>query len=66
MSGNRCNHPPTTSLLIHVILPMMDIADTIWAFNTAGYRGTDLFNVLTEAALIVMNDFRDQELSSML
>ena len=65
MSGNRSNHPPTTSLLIHVILQMRDIANTIGAFSGAGYRGIDLFKVITEAALPVRNDFRDQELSSM-
>ena len=44
----------------------MGIANTIWAFSTVGHRGTDLINVLTEAALPVMNDFKDQELLGML
>ena len=45
---------------------MMGIANTNWAFSGAGYGGTDLFNVITEAALPAMNDFKDQELASML
>ena len=66
MSGNRCSHPPTTSLLIHIVLPVMGIANTNWAFSGAGYEETDLFNVITEAVLPAMDDFKDKELASML
>jgi len=42
------------------------IANTIWAYSTAGHSDLGLFDVLTEAALPIVKDFKAQELSSML